>query len=262
MDLRAEARDMPRQGRADKACSNFCNLPGWIAAAAIASGMGRRRGHIACCRRVMDATAVLLQKLLLYGVLPLWMMAGFGDWLCHRVQRIEYTAGLEESALHWAMLVELGIGIAAALLLEINAATLALLLVVAIAHELTMWRDLSYAASRRRIAVAEQWVHGIQLALPWVALVLLVVIHRDQALAAAGLGSAQADWHWHRKELALPAATLAAIGLATVLLVLLPFAEEFQRCRRAAVERSAAQPSAAVTRLDRRADAERFRARR
>jgi len=210
----------------------------------------------------MDATAVLLQKLLLYGVLPMWMLAGFGDWLCHRVQRIEHTAGLKESALHWAMLVELGIGIGAALLLEINAAVLALLVALAIAHELTTWWDLSYAASRRRIAVAEQWVHGIQLALPWVALVLLIVIHRDQALAAAGLGGAQADWHLHRKELALPAATLAAIALATALLVLLPFAEEFRRCRLAARERSAARPRAAVTRLDPRADSERFKARR
>jgi hypothetical protein len=55
----------------------------------------------------MDATALLLQKVLLYGVLPLWMLAGFGDWLCHRVEHIEHTAGTKESALHWAMLAEL-----------------------------------------------------------------------------------------------------------------------------------------------------------
>jgi hypothetical protein len=181
----------------------------------------------------MDATAMLLQKVLLYGVLPLWMLAGFGDWLCHRVEHIEHTAGAKESALHWAMLAELGVAIAAALLLQINAAVLALLVATAIAHELTTWWDLSYAASQRRIPVPEQWVHGVQLALPWVALVLLIVIHRDQALAAVGLGSAQADWRWHWKEPSLPAATLAAIALATFLLVLLPFAEEFWRCRRA-----------------------------
>ena len=181
----------------------------------------------------MDATASLLQQLLLYGVLPLWMLAGFGDWLCHRVQRIEHTAGVQESSLHWAMLSELGIAIASALLLQINAAVLALLLAMAVAHEATMWWDLLYAAARRRIAVPEQWVHGVQLSLPWVALVLLMLIHRDQALAAVGLGDAQADWRWHRKEPAIPAAVLAAIALAGLLLVLLPFAEEYRRCRRA-----------------------------
>ena len=210
----------------------------------------------------MDATAELLQRLLLYAVLPLWMLAGFGDWLCHRVQHIENSAGVKESALHWLMLAELSVGITAALLLQIDAAVLTLLLAAAVAHELTTWRDLSYAASHRRIAVPEQWVHGLQFSLPWVALVLLAVIHRDQALAAVGLGPAQADWRLRWKEPALPAGMLAALALAAVLLVLLPFAEEFRRCRLAARERSAARPRAAVTRLDPRADSERFKARR
>jgi hypothetical protein len=179
----------------------------------------------------MDPTAVLLQKVLLYGVLPLWMLAGFGDWLCHRVQHIERSAGLEESLLHWAMLAELGIAIGAALLLQINAAVLCLLAAAALAHELTTWWDLSYAASRRRIAVPEQLVHSVQHALPWAALLLLIVIHRDQALAAVGLGRAEADWRWLWKQPPLSPGVLVVIGVATGVLVLLPFAEELRRCR-------------------------------
>jgi hypothetical protein len=105
-----------------------------------------------------------------------------------------------------------------------------------------MWWDLSYAASRRRIAVPEQWVHGIQLALPWTALVLLIVIHREQALAALGLGAARADWGWRFREPALSAGILTAIAVAVLLFVLLPFAEEFMRCRRAAVAATNGHP--------------------
>jgi hypothetical protein len=188
-------------------------------------------GMALAARRLMDATAALLQQLLLCGVLPLWLLAGFGDWLCHRVQHIETSAGLGESMLHWLMLAELGVGIAAALLLDVTAAVLVLLVVACIAHELTLWRDLFFAAARRRIAVPEQWVHGLQLALPWVGLAALLVIHRDQALAAVGLGSAAADWDWRWKNPPLPAGTLAAIAAGAVAFVLLPFAEEWRRCR-------------------------------
>jgi hypothetical protein len=183
-----------------------------------------------------DETARLLQQLLLYLLMPLWMLTGFADWLCHRVQRIEHSAGLKESVLHLLMIAELGIGISAALLLQVNAAVLALLVACAIAHELTMWLDLAYAASKRRIAVVEQWVHGLQQALPWIGLAMLMVIHRDQALALVGRGSVAADWSWRVKQPSLPAPVLIGIFAAAAIVVLIPFAQEAVRCIRQRAE--------------------------
>jgi hypothetical protein len=180
-----------------------------------------------------DDTAQLLQHLLFYLLLPVWMLAGFGDWLCHRVQRIEHSSGLKESLLHLLMLGEIGLGIVAALLLEVNAAVLALLLACCVAHELTTWWDLRYAASLRRIPVVEQWVHGVQQMLPWTGLFALAVVHREQAAAIVGRGGSAADWVLRWKDPPLPAACLGAVFAGGLAVVLLPFLQELMRCRRA-----------------------------
>ncbi len=182
----------------------------------------------------MDATAALLQRLLLWGLLPLWLLAGFGDWLCHRAQRMEHSAGTRESLLHWLMLLEMGPAVAAALLLEITAGVLALLFALCVAHELTTWWDLRYAYARRRIPPLEQWFHALQLSLPWAGLVSLALLHHDQA--AALLGQAVPDWTLRIKARPLPPEYLWSVAVAGVLLVALPFAEETLRCRHAAVK--------------------------
>src|SRR5690349_23947212 len=43
----------------------------------------------------MDA-AELTQNVLMYFVLPLWLVAGFADYLCHRAAHIETTSGAKE----------------------------------------------------------------------------------------------------------------------------------------------------------------------
>ena len=123
------------------------------------------------------------------------------------------------------------IAIAAALLLQITAAVLVLLLGVAIAHELTVWRDLSYATARRRIAVPEQWVLGLQIVIPWTSLFLLSVIHRDQL--GAVVRSATADWSFRLKDVPLPPGQVIAIVVAGAVLVGMPFVEELWRGLRA-----------------------------
>lgn len=181
----------------------------------------------------VDGTAQLAQQLLLMVLLPVWLLAGFGDWLCHRLQRIEHSTGLKESLIHLLMLAELGVGIAAALLLQVNAAVLLLLIACCVAHELTTWWDLRYAASMRRIPVPEQWVHSLQLVLPWTGLVALMVIHREQAAAMVGWGDAMPEWRWRWKQPPLPAQHLLAVAIAATALVLVPFALECRRCLKA-----------------------------
>ena len=69
----------------------------------------------------------LLQTFLLWGVYPAWLLAGAGDYLCHRRTDIEHTSGAKESWLHLAQFLTLLIALAAA-----SRARLALVVVFAI----------------------------------------------------------------------------------------------------------------------------------
>lgn len=189
----------------------------------------------------MDRTAALLQDALLYGLMPVWLVAGFADYCCHRWQHIEHSAGRKESLLHLVMLAELGVGLICALWLEINTGVFAVLLAACISHELTMWRDLVYAASRRPIAVVEQWVHGVQQAIPWVGLVALGLLHPEAAVSLLGLGDTPPDWAFRLKPAPLRPAYLLAVAGAALFLVLLPFIAEYRRCRHEPVPPRAAR---------------------
>lgn len=174
----------------------------------------------------------LIAIVLMTGLAPVWLLAGLADYACHRHQRIEHNAGTRESVLHLLMLAELGMGLLVALFLELTAAAYAVMLAACVAHELTAWVDLAYAESKRRIPWYEQWVHGLQQALPWVGLLLLMLYGAPQALALFGLGSAAADGSLRWKEQPLPLAYVVAFLAASLVLVWLPFVEEFGRCLR------------------------------
>src|ERR1700712_384556 len=73
--------------------------------------------------KVMDPSAA--QNILMYFVLPVWLAAGFADYLCHRAASIETTSGWKESLLHLLQLAEMAIPTLAAIFLEINALIIA-----------------------------------------------------------------------------------------------------------------------------------------
>lgn len=196
----------------------------------------------------MEPVASLRVRLLLALALPLWLLAGWLDAACHRRMDIEHGAGTRESLMHLAMIVELGVGVGRALLLELNAAAFALMFAAAISHEATMWLDIAYASSRRAIPWFEQLVHGVQQGLPWIGLVSLVLLHPGQALAALGLGEAQAEWRLLFKANPLPAAYLLAFFSAALLLVVRPFVQEYGRYLRAERQRSEQQARPALAR--------------
>lgn len=180
----------------------------------------------------------LLRYALLYLLVPAWLLVGLADYLCHRAARIEDNAGLHESLLHILMLAELGIGVFAALCLEINAATLWILLLACLAHEITMVTDLHWAEPHRTIAWYEQWVHGMQQAIPWMGLAGVMLLHPIQALAMFGLGDMVPEWRldWKRTA-ALPPGYLMVFIIAGAALIVLPFLDELWRCVRARGER-------------------------
>jgi threonine/homoserine/homoserine lactone efflux protein len=82
--------------------------------------------------------------LLMYFVLPLWVLAGLADYLCHRATDIEHTSGWRESLLHLVLLAEAGVPLLAALFLEINALVILLMIGGLVLHELTVWLELRY----------------------------------------------------------------------------------------------------------------------
>jgi hypothetical protein len=188
----------------------------------------------------------LIATVLMMGLAPVWLLAGLADYACHRHQRIEHNASVKESALHLLMLAELGVGLLVALFLELTAAAYAVMLAACVAHELTTWIDLAYAESKRRIPWYEQWVHGLQQALPWVGLLMLMLFNAPQALALFGLGSASADGSLRWKEQPLPAPWVVAFLAASLVLVWLPFLEEFRRCLRTRVRHAEGAPSRPV----------------
>lgn len=170
--------------------------------------------------------------LLLYAVLPLWLLAGLADWFCHRASAIEHTSGAKESALHLLMFAEVAVPLLACLFLEINALVFLVMILGFAAHEATTFWDLTYASARRTITPLEQHVHSFLEVLPLAAGLLVATLHWGQLLALFGLGDEAARFTLAWKEPPLPAGyVVAIIGLA-FLLDLVPFLEEFWRGKR------------------------------
>jgi len=173
----------------------------------------------------------MIQPLLMYVVLPLWMITGLADWACHRRTRIETTGGLRECAFHWVMFLQMGTSTLAVLFLEINAAVLLLGAALFLAHELTVWLELRFVVSRRNVQPVEQMVHSFMEILPLAGLFLLAVLYVERTgLVSAGDGTA---WTLRLKEAPLPPAYLIAVLTGATLLNVLPMTEESWRCLRA-----------------------------
>ena len=166
-------------------------------------------------------------QLLLYLVLPLWILVGAADWLCHRRARIELTAGPLESVIHLLLLAEVGIPLLAGLLLEINSAVLVLMLGGFLLHELTGYWDVRYASAHRQITPIEQRVHDYLTAIPLAALLLVVAANWDAALSLIGKAPFDAGLRW--KEPPLPIGYVLGIIVAVLLFNGLPFLEELWR---------------------------------
>jgi len=124
-----------------------------------------------------------LSALLLWGIYPVWLLAGAGDYLCHRRTAIERTSGAVESWLHLAQFSCLAIALACAVLLEISAAVFVTMVVLVLTHSVLSYVDTRYTEVRRRILPIEQTIHGFMDVLPLVAVTLLGVQHWQEIRA-------------------------------------------------------------------------------
>ena len=169
---------------------------------------------------------------LLYVLLPLWLVPGFGDYLYHRRSKIERTSGTHESLLHSLQMTTIGIPVLLALLAEINALLLAVMAAALVAHEsLTIW-DVDYAAKLREVTPGEQHCHSFLEVLPFSALSVAICLHPAQALALIGRGDESPRFGLEPKKKPLQPGYIAAILAAVTGCIALPYAEELLRCFR------------------------------
>lgn len=174
-----------------------------------------------------------LVLILMYFIVPLWLIAGFADWLCHRASHIEKTAGVKESALHLLQFAEIGLGLLAALFLEINAGIIAFLIIVFFVHEATALWDVSYAVAERKVTPVEQHIHSFLEIIPMIAIICVSALHWDQFLALFGFGPENARFSLGWKTPPVPLSYVIALMICVLLLAVIPYAEELYRGVRA-----------------------------
>lgn len=130
----------------------------------------------------------LLEILLFWGLYPLWLLAGAGDYLCHRLTNIERTSGSAESWFHVWQFLSLVVAVAVGALLEANAVMFGMIVAAVLAHSVLAYMDVSYTDGRRYISPVEQLIHGFMNVLPVVAVSMFGVLHWQQI--AGGLNGA------------------------------------------------------------------------
>jgi hypothetical protein len=171
----------------------------------------------------------LTQSILMYFILPLWLAAGFADYLCHRAASIETTSGPKESLLHLLLFAEMGVPVLAAMFLEINALIIAVMIVCFLLHEATSIWDVSYAVSTREVTPLEQHVHSFLEMLPLMGVLLVAVLHWPQFLALFGQGPEQARFAIRLKENPLPVGYVATMLTLVLMFEVIPYMEELVR---------------------------------
>ena len=177
--------------------------------------------------------AELTQNVLMYFVLPLWLAAGFADYLCHRAAHIETTSGAKESLLHLLQFGEMAVAVLAALFLDIDALVLLIMLICFLLHEATALWDVRYAVEMREVTPIEQHVHSFLEMMPLMGLALIAAFNWEQFLALFSLGKEQARFDVTVRD-GPPSWTYIVIVLTLVVLFeVLPYLEELVRGLRA-----------------------------
>jgi hypothetical protein len=180
----------------------------------------------------MEDPRHLLVNLALFGLLPLWGIAGFVDWCCHRATRVESTSGLKESLIHSLMGIQVGVPVLLCLMFEVNVLVLLICVAMWITHEFAAHWDVHYASPRRHISIWEVHAHNYMATLPLYLLMLTAVLNWEVVQKLFAL-----EWNgqFHLRLLAdrpggneyLPA-YLTFMGVLCVF----PYLEENIRCLR------------------------------
>lgn len=195
-------------------------------------------GFLLLITKMAMETNILLVNLLLFVFLPLWGIAGFVDWCCHRATKIEHTSGLFESFLHSIMGIQIAIPILLCISFEVNVGILLICLAVWVLHEAVAHYDVHYAAPKRHISIWEMHAHSYLATLPLYMLSIIFVLNWDSVVKLV-------TFQWQGAFEFLPVADahggdnyLPIYLIFMSILCVFPYAEEFLRCFISARKRS------------------------
>lgn len=165
---------------------------------------------------------LLLQ--LAYPLYWVWVVAGWCDFLCHRVTRLPATSGLVESRLHLLQLGLMGAAIILILSLELTAGLALVLLVLVVAHAVTGYVDTRVAfTAGRTILPVEQHLHSVLDIAPWLG--WGVVMWRVGTLPST-------EWALMPRDHALPWPTWAMVLAPPLVLCAWPALVEYAAAER------------------------------
>ena len=185
----------------------------------------------------MLQTSQLLIQLMLYVFLPLWGVAGFVDWCCHRATRIEQTSGLKESLIHSLMGIQMAVPILLCLLFKVNVLIMLICVLAWLAHEAVAHYDVHYAAPKRHISVWEMHAHNYLATLPLYMLLLIIVINYPVFIKLVSFNW-QGEVYLQRMPYAHGSEHYLHYDLSVMAMVcVLPYLEENLRCLIAALKR-------------------------
>ena len=166
----------------------------------------------------------------------LWLVAGLGDFLCHRASDLPQTSGVAESTTHLLQLAMLAVAIIAGMALEMHAGVALLLLVLVTAHAIVGYVDTRIAFARKRVSLPiEQHLHSVLDMAPWIALGVLVATTWPAAVDGA--------FAFAPRSPALPIAWWIAVLLPPLALCLVPALLEFRASLACARAGSRPRPS-------------------
>jgi hypothetical protein len=172
------------------------------------------------------------RRALLYVIVPIWFAAGLADWYQHRKTRIETTSGARESVLHLLMQAEAGLPAILGLVFRLNAGTLLAGFAAVVAHELTVYWDISYTQTKRSISPLEQHIHSYLQMGPIMTMTFLSVLHSDQLLSLLGRGPDRPEFRLELKRPAAEPPVIGALLVGALACGFVPYLEELWRCVR------------------------------
>jgi hypothetical protein len=168
----------------------------------------------------------------LFVVLPVWIVAGFADYWCHRKADIEHTSGTHESLTHSLMIVSTGTGVLAALFFEINELVLSIMISTGVVHEAILLWDVAYASKLRPPSATEQHIHSFLEVLPVTGLAFSICLNPENFARLLGRGERPRRFRLVRKRHPLPPLYDAVVIALATLVLGVPHAEELLRCYR------------------------------
>ena len=181
----------------------------------------------------MQDTVETTRYFVLYFAMPLWMLMGFADYLCHRATHIERTSGLKESLLHSLMLLEMGVPVVLCLYFDVTPLIVALMILFFFIHEATALWDIAVAQDQREIWLIETHIHSYLGVLPFMMGSFVICLNWNALLSLFGLSPNPLPFEFRLRDHQFPVSYHVLLNALLLVLLVIPYAEEGWRCYRA-----------------------------